>query len=86
MGLTQNGLKWILNTTLENVTFCWRDPPHFLTKMTQNGLKWILNTTFKNVTFVTIFFLFEGFPYHNINGSLKSILKHEKNQNVIIAL
>ena len=24
--MTQNGLKWILNTTLKNVTFCRRDP------------------------------------------------------------
>ena len=24
--MTQNGLKWILNTTLKIVTFCWRDP------------------------------------------------------------
>ena len=25
--MTQNGLKWILNTTLKIVTFCRRDPP-----------------------------------------------------------
>ena len=25
--MTQNGLKWILNTTFGNVTFCRRDPP-----------------------------------------------------------
>ena len=25
--MTQNGLKWILNTTLKNVTFCRRDTP-----------------------------------------------------------
>ena len=23
--MTQNGLKWILNTTFENVTFCWQE-------------------------------------------------------------
>ena len=25
--MTQNGLKWILNTTLKSVKFCWSDPP-----------------------------------------------------------
>ena len=28
--MTQNGLKWILNTTLKIVTFCQRDPPPLL--------------------------------------------------------
>ena len=27
--MTQNGLKWILNTTLKIVTFCRRDPPPY---------------------------------------------------------
>ena len=46
--MTQNGLKWILNTTLKIVTFCRRDPP----------------PSPPIVTFVTIFFFFnEGFPY-----------------------
>ena len=33
--MTQNGLKWILNTTLKIVTFCWRDlPPPIITFVT----------------------------------------------------
>ena len=32
--MTQNGLKWILNTTFGNVTFCRRDPPPIVTFVT----------------------------------------------------
>ena len=36
--MTQNGLKWILNTTLKNVTFCWQDPPPL-----PNAMQWQCN-------------------------------------------
>ena len=37
--ITQNGLKWILNTTFKNVTFCRRDPPPNGTFVTNFFLK-----------------------------------------------
>ena len=81
---TQNGLKWTLNTTFENVTFCRRDPPPlfspeiFFTKMTQNGLKWTLNTTLKDVTFChqmkLKLIIFHGLFFVMIFLDLKNIL------------
>ena len=47
--MTQNGLKWILNTTLKSMEFCRSDPPP-----PRDGK---IHTFF--------FFFFEGFPYLN---------------------